>query len=377
MMSPWETNAIRAVLFMFCLSWLATGWGQSVKQIEQQLTQVRQHSQRLQTVLSKQHAIQKTAEQGLSGVDDRLSRTLADLLQIQTKIALTNEKIDALKQTIEPIFERLRTSKKRLAKLFQFAYQSQFNHQIRLLLPPQSLRYGARRQHLYRYVLQQRNQRIDTLNKTLQDYHKTLALLNQQRQQHQQLQANLTQKKREFYQFKRNYRQRLSEIKQTITQQSSQLKASKKKENHAIVLIEKLQQSLMDVTEDLPPAQTFEQAKASLLWPVQGRLQHRFNSALKQRDGLRIITTEPTVRATFRGRVVYAERLRGLGLLLILDHGDGYASLYGQNQILYKNVGEWVEQGDKIASAERLYFGLRLHGEPINPHAWLNPKKKI
>ena len=84
------------------------------------------------------------------------------------------------------------------------------------------------------------------------------------------------------------------------------------------------------------------------------------------------------VRAIYHGRVAFADWLRGFGLLLILDHGEGYMSLYGFNQTLLKETGEWVEQGEEIAlvgdsggrNHASLYFGVRLRGRPQNPRLW-------
>ena len=84
------------------------------------------------------------------------------------------------------------------------------------------------------------------------------------------------------------------------------------------------------------------------------------------------------VRVISRGRVAFADWLRGYGLLMIVDHGDGYMSLYGHNQSLFKEIGEWVEAGETIASigssggqsSSQLYFELRHKGKPINPAKW-------
>ena len=84
------------------------------------------------------------------------------------------------------------------------------------------------------------------------------------------------------------------------------------------------------------------------------------------------------VRAVSHGRVAFADWLRGYGLLMILDHGDGYMTLYGYNQALNKEVGDWVEEGEVIASVGRsggnaqagLYFEIRHRGRPVNPKRW-------
>jgi septal ring factor EnvC (AmiA/AmiB activator) len=89
--------------------------------------------------------------------------------------------------------------------------------------------------------------------------------------------------------------------------------------------------------------------------------------------------TGSAVRAVSHGRVAFADWLRGYGLLLIVDHGDGYLSLYGCNEALLKDVGDWVDAGETIATsgasggqkAAGLYFELRAKGQAVDPRAWL------
>mgnify|MGYP000970551696 CR=1 FL=1 len=84
------------------------------------------------------------------------------------------------------------------------------------------------------------------------------------------------------------------------------------------------------------------------------------------------------VHAAYFGRVIYADWLQGQGLLLIVEHNDGYLTLYGHNEVLYKTVGDWVAPGDVIGSlaegegaAKELYFEVRAGRKPVDPRAWL------
>jgi septal ring factor EnvC (AmiA/AmiB activator) len=130
-------------------------------------------------------------------------------------------------------------------------------------------------------------------------------------------------------------------------------------------------------------AQSFAQRKGNLAWPTQGKLVNRFGEQRQGSitwDGLRILAANGTdVRAVHGGRVMYADSLRGQGLLLVLDHGDGYMSLYAHNDVLLREIGEWVQPGDTIARVGNsggekesgLYFEIRQNGDPINPLPWL------
>jgi septal ring factor EnvC (AmiA/AmiB activator) len=126
----------------------------------------------------------------------------------------------------------------------------------------------------------------------------------------------------------------------------------------------------------------FAKLRGKLAWPVSGRLSASFGQVRAggvKWDGVLVSGSQGApVRAVYHGRVIYADWLSGLGLLTIIDHGDGYLSLYGHNERLYKEVGERVKAGDTIAtvgdsggrSSPALYFEIRKGGRPVDPRPW-------
>jgi septal ring factor EnvC (AmiA/AmiB activator) len=129
--------------------------------------------------------------------------------------------------------------------------------------------------------------------------------------------------------------------------------------------------------------QAFAAARGKMPWPLAGKPSNRFgtsrNEGKMRWQGLTIPAREGTpVHAIHHGRVVYADWFRGSGLLLIIDHGDGYMSLYAHNQSLLREVGEWVTAGTPISTVgssggldkPALYFEVRHNGKPTNPSAW-------
>jgi murein hydrolase activator len=126
----------------------------------------------------------------------------------------------------------------------------------------------------------------------------------------------------------------------------------------------------------------FTRLRGKLAWPVSGRVVARFGEARAggvHWDGVLVATQRGApVKAVCQGRVIYADWLPGLGLLTIVDHGDGYLSLYGHNERLYKAAGEQVAAGDTIAAAgdsggsarPELYFEIRKGGKPVDPRPW-------
>ena len=163
--------------------------------------------------------------------------------------------------------------------------------------------------------------------------------------------------------------------------------------NAAVTKLRNEEQRLADLVKRLSevmagfPVDTdepFAKSKGKLAWPVQGRLagdygQPRGAGPVKWNGVLLEAAAGTTVRAIHRGRVAFADWLQGLGLLVIVDHGGGYMSLYGHNEALLKESGDWVEPGEPIAQVgdtggqarPGLYFEIRSNGEPVNPNAWM------
>jgi septal ring factor EnvC (AmiA/AmiB activator) len=148
--------------------------------------------------------------------------------------------------------------------------------------------------------------------------------------------------------------------------------------------LEKLLRELRAAMERFPVEgnDAFTRLRGKLNWPVSGQLVARFGDARAggvHWDGVLVATERGNpVKAVCQGRVIYADWLPGLGLLTIVDHGDGYLSLYGHNEKLLKAVGEAVAAGDTIASAgdsggssrPELYFEIRKAGKPVDPRPW-------
>jgi len=141
------------------------------------------------------------------------------------------------------------------------------------------------------------------------------------------------------------------------------------------------------VPEPQTPAGAFSQLRGQLALPVHGELAGRFGSprsdgGLTWKGLLLAARGGESVRAVAAGRVVYADWLRGFGNLLIIDHGEGYMSLYGHNEALLKRVGDDIGSGDTVATVGNsgggtdsgLYFELRHQGKPFDPMTWIRTR---
>jgi septal ring factor EnvC (AmiA/AmiB activator) len=209
-----------------------------------------------------------------------------------------------------------------------------------------------------------------------------------------QLDGELAAEDQQLAQLEKQQRAQLHELEQARTQRSHVL-ASLEVQSHTRAQnlerlhsqqagLEKLLRELRTAMERFPLEgnDAFARLRGKLAWPVSGRVVARFGDARAggvHWDGVLVATERGApVKAVCQGRVIYADWLPGLGLLTIVDHGDGYLSLYGHNERLYKAAGEPVAAGEALAAAgdsggssrPELYFEIRKGGKPVDPRPW-------
>ncbi len=171
-------------------------------------------------------------------------------------------------------------------------------------------------------------------------------------------------------------------ISATMASRDAEIGSLREQEQELSELLTRLAQRLPAMPDiDAPP---FAGQTDRLVWPAEGKVLKRFgqpraDGSLKWNGVLLRASAGSEVRAVYHGRVVFAEWLAGMGLLTIVEHDGGYMSLYGHNQDLIKDVGDWVSPGEVIAHVgdsggqanAGLYFEIRKDGKPVNPQNWL------
>lgn len=175
----------------------------------------------------------------------------------------------------------------------------------------------------------------------------------------------------------------LARLDEQIDSDAERLRELERNRRDLEALLERLSDALADIPADLGSRTGVASQKGRLPMPVKGPVRHAFGQ--RRTGGLNwqgwLIGAEPgtEVGAIAYGRVAFADWLRGYGLLMIIDHGQGYLSLYGQNESLLREAGSWVEAGEIISivgsnpgSGQGLYFELRKDGRAVDPAAWLD-----
>ena len=158
--------------------------------------------------------------------------------------------------------------------------------------------------------------------------------------------------------------------------QAARLAALKRNEQDLETLLQRLRDVFADIPKSLPADRPFAGLRGRLPWPVRGAVR-------TGEGGLEIAAAAgSTVRAVAHGRVAYAQWLRGFGMLVIVDHGGGWMSLYGNNESLLVRVGDWVDAGQAVATAAApgpgqagVYFGLRHDSKAVDARTWLTTRR--
>lgn len=178
----------------------------------------------------------------------------------------------------------------------------------------------------------------------------------------------------------------LARIESAMGARIARIAALRRDETGLVALLARLTNAIADVPQLLDDAQPLSTLKGKLPWPVRGKLLSAFGAvgpSGETSDGVLIAAkTGIDVAAVAHGRVAYADWLKGYGLVVILDHGAGFMSLYAHNEALLKDVGDWVTRGDAVAKAGAsggrsepgVWFELRRGGQPQNPTLWLSKR---
>jgi murein hydrolase activator len=277
---------------------------------------------------------------------------------------------------------RLATERAALASQVRASYMAGRDELFKLLLSQESPAELGRMLAYFDYYNRARTARIDAMNS---DLAKLAELGSETTRVEQELAALEEAQKREVVtleQLRDERRAAVAKLDAEIKDDNAAVAKLKTEERRLAELVAKLAELMADFPVDVD--EPFAKLKGKLAWPVQGRLAGDFGqprgSGTVRWSGVLLETTAGTpVRAVHRGRVAFADWLQGLGLLVIVDHGDGYMSLYGHNEALLKDAGDWVEAGEAIAQVgdsggqtrPGLYFEIRLNGEPVNPHPWV------
>lgn len=270
-----------------------------------------------------------------------------------------------------------------LAAEVRAAYLMGQQERLKLLLTQDDPSSAGRMAAYYGYFARARSEKIAEIRERVDHLQQLQAELDQTTDKLHALQGEAARQLTELQHGRQDRSQALAAVSREVSSGSDELKQLKREEQAEENLVADLARVLQDFPIDTQ--ESFQGLKGKLPWPVPGKITARYQDlrADAAQSGLRsngvLIETAPgtKVRAPYFGRVVYADWLQGLGLLLIIGHKGDYMTLYGHAEVLYKSVGDWVSPGDVVAgmseagTAPQLYFEIREGRTPKDPKAWL------
>jgi septal ring factor EnvC (AmiA/AmiB activator) len=356
-------------------------------QAKQKLEQVRADIHKLVEEQRDTAAKRSDATSALRDADLKVSALAKSLRGIDQQLVVQQSKLDGLIERRSALDAKLKDQREALAALLRSAYAMGREEELKLLLAQDHIDDIGRMLAYYRYFEHARVHEIDGLLADLQalaqvqvDIENETAALKASRDeraaQAQQLDADREQR-----------HQLVGELEAALKDQTARLAALGKNEKELVDLLAKLRDIFADIPKHLAGAEPFADLRGRLNWPLRGKVVERFGATVdgeRSSQGMLIAAKDGSeVRAVSHGRVVYADWLRGYGLLLIVDHGEGYLSLYGYNETLLKEAGDWVDAGEVVATSgdsggrktAGLYFELRHDGKPLDPASWMHLAK--
>ena len=388
-----------ACLFAPELSWA----GAKAEQSKEDLNRLHERIEALKKELDSTKEAHKDASDELKQSEKAISETNRKLYELSKQHKQNRNALAGLQQQKLEIETTVREQQDLLgAQLYQQYLHGQQGY-IQVVLQQQDPGAIARQLHYYSYVSRARAALIASMQKNLGK----IARLNDETanalKSLTELKQKQEQERRELQTQKNERNKVLKQLSAKISLQRGEISKLKRDEKRLSQLVERLARIIPKTVpskrsnkrssepvarnENLPTnafdGGNFAALKGKLNLPVRGDIANRFGESREDTGvswkGLFIKSSEGNdVKSIASGRVVFADWLRGFGNLLIVDHGDGYMSLYGNNQSLLKRVGETVSGGDTIASVGNsggnetsgLYFELRHRSKPLDPLGW-------
>ena len=350
---------------------------------EQQLKALRNDISKLQGWLTEARGEHSQLENRLRETEVQIGQLVSRIAENSNEAAELEQRLMRLRSEQRSLQTQLDQQAGYLRQQIRSAYAMGRQEYLKVLLNQQEPDRVARLLRYYDYINKKRTEQIE-------EYLGTARQLSV-------VQSEIITRGKTLEQVRRSLQNRRSELlaeqkkRQAVVKQLSQEIAGRGDELKKLLADQKrLEQLLEAVTEaiiKLPPprdASPFPQMRGKLPWPIKGRVlsaygSKQYNNRLTSHGMLIQAREGDAVRSIHGGRVVFADWLRGFGFMLIIDHGEGYMSLYGYNQTLNKQPGDWVHGGEVIATAgstggqqnNGLYFEIRSDGQPLDPISWI------
>jgi len=365
------------LLLLSNLSW-AAGEPQTPEEAKQQIEALQKDLQKLNGWLKDLKSERSDVEKQLEVKETDIQDLLKKIQTIQESLKKGEKQLGELRVQQRSLQLSIQEQDDQIAAQLRAVYRSDNQESIKLLLNGNSSDDSQRLVQYNRYLSMARQSLINGFVNEVSDLSDIEKEIRRNRAKQAREEVVLTEERSRLTNQQKDRRALLAKLNSDLTKGGQRAAQLQKDQKNLQEMLQRLDEALADIQipdQDVP----FASQRGKLARPL------RTFSTLPSEGGINLggvtLRTKEgeAVHAIFQGRVVFSDWLRGFGFLLILDHGDGYMSLYGYNQSLLKEVGEWVGKNDIIAMAgssggrsdSALFFAIRHNGTPVKPLSWV------
>lgn len=365
-------------------AWLPTA--SADEQAETQLAEVNAAIAEIQDWLDSAERDLGEQEQALRRLNRRITEREQTIADNRSAIRAAETELDGLQSRASTLEQSLEAQQALVARAVRASWMSGRDSRLKLLLNQEDPARAARMLHYYAHFNRSRLEQIDSYRDDIESLAQTREAITNTREDLQTHNETLSEQLASLAAERDQQAEIIAELQQLMAGRSNELEDLLADREELEALVEEINRIIVDIPapEDMQP---FADARGAMPWPLQGRVLSSFGQSYSDgnmvRQGMIIAAEQGTpVRAIHHGRVVFADWLRGSGLLTVVDHGNGYISLYGHNAVLNKQSGDWVNRGEPVGTAGRdagtgsagVYFEIRHNGQPQDPVNWFVPR---
>jgi septal ring factor EnvC (AmiA/AmiB activator) len=350
--------------------------------INQQLANIKLRLTDLKNALNKAEGEEAKLLNELESQDQKINQQAQLIRSLNEKIATAEQQIEVLGDQIKTKNDSISDQKNQMADLLRLHIFINHDRILKMMLLNPSTENAEITQHQIKYLQYKLYDLIKTIAVQIKQLKQYQAQIEQQKSELESQQQQLKTEQETMLEQKRQRAVVLASLRKTIKQYQTENETLNKDSQRLNQLLLQITQYLDDLPENLGDDISFAKLKGKLLKPLPGKIIRSYRSlraGYSRWDGV-VIGNEPgkNVVATAYGRVAFADWLRGYGLLIVIDHGDEYMTLYGHNESILVDVGDWVQADQVIATAGNsgnidptgVYFEIRKAADPTNPVPW-------
>jgi septal ring factor EnvC (AmiA/AmiB activator) len=377
------------ILPFITAAWLVLAWTQchaannpTREEAESRLKALRTEINNLQKELGRTRTALSSEQKALKAADLEIQQSALELRKLEVTRQEHERELSVLHADRRNYLDSIEERREVLAEQIMAAYRLGRESRLKLVLNQDSPALLSRTLAYYDYFSRSQATQINELRQVLKTLDEMQAKINLELSALDEVQKNQQAVLDEMTE-QRNQRKTLIEtLSSQIDSDENRLTELQRDRQDLEALLEKLSNALADIPTDIGKQHVLIGLKGKMPMPVKGRVKHAFGqprtAGLSWQGWLISADVGSEVKTIAHGRVAYSDWLRGYGLLMIIDHGDGFLSLYANNESLLREVGDWVEPGSNISTVgssplngNGLYFELRKNGKVVDPAVWL------